>query len=56
MVRSRGSRAVEEVEEAEAAVIGTSVQLYASAACADMAKGHMRKTFWIIIINLANLT
>ncbi len=38
MVRSRGSRAVEEVEEAEAAAIGTSVQLYASAACVDMAK------------------
>lgn len=38
MVRSRGSRAVEVVGEAEAAVIGTSVQLYASAACADMAK------------------
>ncbi len=29
---------VEGVGEAEAAVIGTSVQLYASAACADMAK------------------
>lgn len=38
MVRSRGSRAVEEAGEAEAAVIGTSVQLYASAACADMAE------------------
>lgn len=38
MVRSRGSRAVEGAGEAEAAVIGTSVQLYASAACADMAE------------------
>lgn len=37
MVRSRGSRVVEEAGEEEAAVIGTSVQLYASAACADMA-------------------
>lgn len=37
MVRSRGSRAAEGAGEAEAAVIGTSVQLYASAACADMA-------------------
>lgn len=40
MVGSRGNTAVEAAAEAEAAVTDTSVPLYASAACVDMALGR----------------